>query len=471
MMVRKIFFKYPINFNIFKDIKTRYKAEFHQQILAINISRIKTISPIILVLSVLFFIVADLIQSPQIYSPKLFIHVSLSLFFLIVIIFINKIKSVSQIKIVTGYFLVYLYVAIITLHVIALSLLAYEPLAIYAFLVPVVGFMVGFYWPLLHIIVYIIISTISFFAFHALFTQPADAETSGLYLFYILLFFFISRTYYLVKVQEFEHIKKLFIQTTLLEEKNRKIDIARKELLSKNHELDNFVYRASHDLLGPVSSILGLHNVVTMEIKEQNALNYFNIFNSQATRMNEIILSLIEITKIKEAKLTLEPVDFKAIISNAYERFSKYSVFYEFKFYIDVDLDELFVTDKEVMQMVFNHLIDNSLKYRRKRVDSYVRINIYKNNERGVIIQFSDNGLGISRSIQHRIFSMFFRGIESSQGSGLGLYMIKTGLHKLNGSITYNSVENEGTTFTIELPYLQPDKFFNDKLEAFKKNI
>ncbi|MFW5759691.1 MAG: sensor histidine kinase [Cyclobacteriaceae bacterium] len=445
-------------FNIFKDIRKKYSAEFYQQILAINISRIRTITPLLLLLSFLFFIVIEIFKSSFTLSAKTISHLSLSVFFLLVIIFMKKVKTLSLIRMRTGYLFVYIYILMIMLHGTAIALFSYQnETSTYAYLVPTIAIMVGLYWPLWHLLIFIAFSSTTFLSFRLFIPEPVSGEIIGMFFFYLVLFFFITRSYYLVKVKEFENIKQLSIKTQLLKEKNKKIESARRELVSKNHELDNFVYRASHDLLGPISSLLGLHNVITMEIKEENALNYFNMFNNQATRMNQIILSLIEVTKIKETDLVLKPVDFRDIISNSYEKFSKFSSFYEIKFFVDIDLEETFISDPDIIQMTFDHLIDNSLKYKRKRVDSYVRINIYPNNHKGIIIQFSDNGLGISRSIQHRIFSMFFRGIESSKGSGLGLYTVKTGLEKLNGSIVYNSIENEGTTFTIELPHLDAD--------------
>lgn len=450
----------PVNsvFNIFNEIKGKNKDEFYQQILAINISRIKTITPLLLVLSIIFFIATELYRLPLSAPAKTLGHLSLSIFFLLVIIFMKKVKTISLIRMKTGYFFVYCYILIIMLHVTAIAIFSYQnDTPIYAYLVPAIAIMVGFYWPLKHLLVFLVFTSLTFFGLQLFLSEPAPRETIGMFFFYLILFLFITRSYYWVKVKEFKNIKKLSIQTHLLKEKNKKIEEARRALFSKNHELDTFVYRASHDLLGPVSSLLGLHNVITMEIKEKNALNYFNIFNNQATRMNQIILSLIEITKIKESDITLSPVNFKEIISSSYEKFSHFSSFYEVKFFVDIEIEEPFITDPNIMQMMFDQLIDNSLKYKRKRVDSYIRINIFKNNNSGLIIQFSDNGLGISRSIQSRIFSMFFRGIESSKGSGLGLYMIKTGLEKLNASIVYNSIENEGTTFTIEMPYLKPE--------------
>ena len=73
-------------------------------------------------------------------------------------------------------------------------------------------------------------------------------------------------------------------------------------------------------------------------------------------------------------------------------------------------------------------------------------------NESEIVIMLSDNGIGIPTEIHEKVFDMFFRGTNSSMGSGLGLYIVKNAVKKLQGTIRFSSKEGEGTTFTIKLP-------------------
>jgi signal transduction histidine kinase len=105
--------------------------------------------------------------------------------------------------------------------------------------------------------------------------------------------------------------------------------------------------------------------------------------------------------------------------------------------------------------MVFNNIISNAVHYRDARKnDSYISINIHVDATKATL-RFSDNGIGIHEEYIDKIFKMFFRANADSKGSGLGLYIVKGVLEKLNGTINVQSKLGEGTTFVIEIPQLR----------------
>jgi signal transduction histidine kinase len=85
-------------------------------------------------------------------------------------------------------------------------------------------------------------------------------------------------------------------------------------------------------------------------------------------------------------------------------------------------------------------------------VDSFVEIFIEETDFGNIKIIVADNGEGIPEQYQNKIFNMFFRGTESSKGSGLGLYILKNALDKLNGTINVESAYGKGSKFTVFLP-------------------
>ncbi|MBA4058487.1 MAG: hypothetical protein C0490_27465, partial [Marivirga sp.] len=102
--------------------------------------------------------------------------------------------------------------------------------------------------------------------------------------------------------------------------------------------------------------------------------------------------------------------------------------------------------------IIFNNIIVNGVRYRDGRKNnSFLKIEI-ASDESGAIIKFSDNGIGIPEEYTDKIFKMFFRANADSKGSGLGLYIVKGAVEKLNGKIHVSSVLGEGTTFSIEIP-------------------
>jgi signal transduction histidine kinase len=111
-----------------------------------------------------------------------------------------------------------------------------------------------------------------------------------------------------------------------------------------------------------------------------------------------------------------------------------------------------FVADLTRVRIVLNNLISNAFKYRSyKKSRSFVRIEIRVDAEKTVVV-VADNGTGIQKSRLPRIFDMFYRASENSEGSGLGLYIVKNVLDKIQGSISVESEEGIGSVFTVEFP-------------------
>lgn len=102
--------------------------------------------------------------------------------------------------------------------------------------------------------------------------------------------------------------------------------------------------------------------------------------------------------------------------------------------------------------MVLNNLISNAFRYTAKREEtSFVQIDISSNAKEATLI-IKDNGIGIPKEIQNKVFDMFFRGDKNSVGSGLGLYIAKEAIEKIQGCIQLVSDPKKGSTFTIIIP-------------------
>jgi signal transduction histidine kinase len=99
---------------------------------------------------------------------------------------------------------------------------------------------------------------------------------------------------------------------------------------------------------------------------------------------------------------------------------------------------------------VLNNLITNAIKYQNLNAESLVKIKTSRNSNE-LSIEIQDNGIGIADELQPKIFEMFFRATELSSGSGLGLYIVKEIIDKMNGTISVKSTLSEGTVFRINL--------------------
>ena len=144
-------------------------------------------------------------------------------------------------------------------------------------------------------------------------------------------------------------------------------------------------------------------------------------------------------------------IDFLALMNESLESLRFMYDADQLKSIVDVSGEAPFYTDQSRLLIIFNNIISNAIRYRNRRKDSFLHIDIHVDYERVKII-FTDNGIGIANEFQDKIFKMFFRASYESKGSGLGLYIVKSTVEKLAGSITVQSELGEGTRFVIEIP-------------------
>ena len=121
-------------------------------------------------------------------------------------------------------------------------------------------------------------------------------------------------------------------------------------------------------------------------------------------------------------------------------------------FDIDVSDDLKISTDKARLTVVLNNLISNAIAYHAPwRDERYVKVKAICENS-SCLIKITDNGIGIDSQFHDKIFDMFFRASNKSDGSGLGLFIVKETLQKINGSIIFQSDLREGSSFEIKIP-------------------
>jgi signal transduction histidine kinase len=121
---------------------------------------------------------------------------------------------------------------------------------------------------------------------------------------------------------------------------------------------------------------------------------------------------------------------------------------------IEFDFPEqiILLTDPSRLKVILNNLISNAYKYHRfDQADPYISFSARRNHNR-VVIKIADNGSGIEPDYHQKIFEMFFRASIKSEGSGLGLYIVKETLQKMNGTIWVESTPGKGSAFTFAIP-------------------
>lgn len=256
-----------------------------------------------------------------------------------------------------------------------------------------------------------------------------------------------THTYNVIK--SYESIKKIESLEHEARTQKEKAEIIEK----KNGELDSFFYRISHDLKGPISSLLGLHNLVQLEIKDPAALHYFEMYQSQIHRINNIVMDLINLTRMNHGAETKSRIDFKTLVEDCIVSYHYAENFKKINFTIRIEDNLSYVAELAIVNTILQNLIENAIKYARTDVKPYVGIFVSQENGK-IKIQVEDNGQGIRREDQPKIFNMFFRASDRAQGTGLGLYILKRAVERLHGEIMLQSEVNIGSTFTAILPVM-----------------
>jgi signal transduction histidine kinase len=224
---------------------------------------------------------------------------------------------------------------------------------------------------------------------------------------------------------------------------------------SKNAELDTFFHRISHDLKGPISSSLGLMVLAKMDVKDKVALDYIDKQLLQMERLSHIIKGLVNLTTLNNAQLGLEKIDFDRMIDDCISSFNTVTHFSKLAFEKHIPHDLTFYSEWTLLNAILQNLIENAIKYCRGE-SPFVKIRV-KEEPGGVLIEVEDNGVGIPIEHQEKIFQMFYRATQEAEGSGLGLYILKRSVDRLNGTIGIKSEVDVGTTFMVRLPHLKVD--------------
>ncbi len=234
-----------------------------------------------------------------------------------------------------------------------------------------------------------------------------------------------------------------------LEDSNRRISIINDDLQKANQELDNFVYRVSHDLRSPVASCLALINLALQEENKNQINEFLHLQDKSLRKQDKFIRDILDYSRNTRKEVLPEEVDVRAMVKEIIEHNCSDFQITEVSF--DFSGDEIFVCDTMRLQVVLNNLITNALKYSSYAEQPIVKVNI-TNTLTHLTIKIIDNGIGIPEIEQTKIFNMFYRATTRSNGSGLGLYIVKEALNKMQGTIELASEVGKGTTFTVLLP-------------------
>jgi signal transduction histidine kinase len=228
------------------------------------------------------------------------------------------------------------------------------------------------------------------------------------------------------------------------------------ELIKINKEMDAFVYRVSHDLRSPLSSVLGLINVGRLEGSDEKAAHYFELIEASVIKLDETLQNILDYYKNSRGDLIIKEINLEGIVRKSFEQLKFVKNFDAIRKEISVHQQAEFHSDEYRLSVIILNLLSNAVRYTDDlKEDKFIEVVLNITNEYARV-EVIDNGIGIPVEISPRIFDMFYRGTQKSQGAGLGLYIVKEMIEKLNGTISVASENNVKTLVVVEIPNHTP---------------
>jgi signal transduction histidine kinase len=226
----------------------------------------------------------------------------------------------------------------------------------------------------------------------------------------------------------------------------------RTALLENAHrEMDIFLYKASHDLRGPICSIIGLCNIASRTV-DADALEIIQKTYSTAFSMDRMLRKLKVISEINH------PSNYSLVILDEHVRavkqeFRKFILDNKVKLQVDCPAAISFHSYPNLVEVILVNLVENALYFSTLRNEGSPHVQIKAvHHKKYVEFRVRDNGIGIETDIQDRVWDMFFIGTEHSHGNGLGLYIVRKSVQVLQGTINLVSEKDRFTEVIVQIP-------------------
>jgi two-component system sensor histidine kinase/response regulator len=235
---------------------------------------------------------------------------------------------------------------------------------------------------------------------------------------------------------------KFYVSNSLLAVKNE-------ELQRAYNELDKFSYSVTHDMRGPLLSVLGAIEAAQHMDDITEIRKMLMMMKDSVRNLDDFIQSIHDYYNLNRGELEIKEIDFNELVEEQIKIFNFTYLMSDVTFNTNIIQKETFRGDVLSVKLILNNLLSNAFKYQRKEnKNKTVDLNILVENGFAVI-DVIDNGVGIAENYLGDIFNMFFRASTQDVGSGFGLYNVKAAVTKLNGKITVDSEINKGTHFKV----------------------
>lgn len=277
----------------------------------------------------------------------------------------------------------------------------------------------------------------------------------------LLLLFFLFRRYQ--ERRKVAAVLEVRVQerTTELSQSNERLQQALQELEQSNHDLNTFIYRSSHDLRSPLTSISGLLDIIQSSLGDHETTPYVAMVEEKTQHLHLLLERLIESVDLLAREPKGHDILFQELWEDLQAGLRKKPGYGAVCMELEAHQGLTIHTDRACLRVVLSNLLANAIDFRDASGSKqpWCRVSAMA-DARGCTITVEDNGLGMSVEVQERAFEMFYRGGLQAKGigNGMGLYTARKTVELIGGSIHLESIEGEGTVLTVWVPRMDQGK-------------
>ncbi|MCE2732824.1 MAG: HAMP domain-containing histidine kinase [Flammeovirgaceae bacterium] len=242
--------------------------------------------------------------------------------------------------------------------------------------------------------------------------------------------------------------------------------LRQEELAKVNHQLERFLYATSHDMRAPLTTLLGLISLAKRETDADNIRSLAGMMEIPIQKLDCVLKQASVFSRNIHEQIWIEPIFISEFIEQIWQDLKDHKNFSKVSFGIETPNEIILYSDPVRVSHAIKQILKNALDFiDNTKSFSYLKVQTHLSHD-VVIIEFKDNGMGIDKNYIDKIFSMFYRASEKSIGPGLGLYIAKEILNKLNSHIQLDSELGMGTNVIIEIKNEKNVFLFNKSVVA-----
>ncbi|WP_375579189.1 tetratricopeptide repeat-containing sensor histidine kinase [Marivirga tractuosa] len=238
-----------------------------------------------------------------------------------------------------------------------------------------------------------------------------------------------------------------------VDKRNIELKSVNERLRNTSLELDNFIYKSSHDIKGPIVRLMGICDLALQDVEDAKALNYFSMLDKAALRLNVIIEELKLISELHEKPLENSQIDFRTIVQESFNEVAYIENIKNFDLIINLDRNFIFYSDESLIRLITFNILQNSLQFMKSENLKAYKIEFSLSPQtQSISLIFKLHNLQLIDEESNKLMNGFSKAQKEFENISIGLYTVKQCIQKLNGDFNIHSEAQKHTIFEIKLP-------------------